>query len=335
MERFGDARPRLVNMYGITETTVHVTYRPLSRADLERPGVSPIGTPIPDLEVHLLDDALRPVPAGEVGEIVVAGPGLSRGYLSRPALTAERFPVWNGRRVYRSGDLGRQHADGELEYLGRRDDQVKVRGFRVEPGEVESVVRRDPAVRDAAVLGVEAPAGGTRLVAWIVPEDGAPAGDEALRAHAARFLPEYMLPSAFVRVDAIPLTANGKVDRSALPAPSDARPPLAVAYEETASEWERRLADVWTKVLGVSRVGRRDNFFDVGGTSLLAAEAAEELRRLFGRTLPDTAVFEHPTIESLARLLDRGESAAPPRVSERARRQREAAAAARPWGARG
>ncbi len=336
IDRFGDERPRLVNMYGITETTVHVTYRPILRADLEKTGVSPIGVPIPDLDVLLLDEKLAPVADGTVGEIFVAGPGVARGYKNRAELTAQRFLLREGRRLYRSGDLGRRNAAGDLEYLGRGDDQVKIRGFRVELGEIETVLRRQPAVLDAAVLAADGPSGEKRLVAWVVLRKGAAAGDDELRSHAAVSLPEYMLPAAFVRVDALPLTANGKIDRAALPAPTDERPPLNVEFSAPASEWERRLSAVWASVLGVPDVGRRDNFFDLGGSSLLAAEAHEELRRRFGCELPVTALFECPTIETLARLLEEPANASRgPRVADRARRQREAAAAPPPRRSRG
>jgi amino acid adenylation domain-containing protein len=322
--RFGDERPRLVNMYGITETTVHVTYRPIARADLEKKGVSPIGVPIPDLEVLLLDAEKKPVADGETGEIFVAGAGVARGYLNRPDLTTARFLELGGRRVYRSGDLGRRGAGGDLEYLGRMDDQVKIRGFRVELGEIETVLRRHAAVQDAAVLAVGDAGGDKRLVAWVVLR--ADADDDALRAHAARSLPEYMVPSAFVRVEALPLTANGKIDRAALPEPAAERPRLAVAFAAPASEWERRLSGIWGSVLKIPRVGRRDNFFDLGGSSVLAVEAHEELVRRFGCDVPVTALFEHPTVEALAALLERPAApAAAPSVAERARRQREAA----------
>lgn len=336
IDRFGDERPRLVNMYGITETTVHVTYRPIRRADLEKSGVSPIGVPIPDLEVLLLDETLAPVADGTVGEIFVAGPGVARGYRNRPELTAQRFLERDGRRLYRSGDLGRRGASGDLEYLGRGDDQVKIRGFRVELGEIETVLRRHAAVQDAAVLAADGPGGEKRLVAWVVLRGGASAGDDELRAHAALSLPEYMLPSALVRVDALPLTANGKIDRAALPEPAEARPQLKVEFSAPASEWERRLSEVWASVLGVPHVGRRDNFFDLGGSSVLAAEAHEELRRRFACDLPVTALFEYPTIEALARLLEGPEAAARgPNVADRARRQREAATAPPPRRSRG
>ncbi|HYX24290.1 MAG TPA: amino acid adenylation domain-containing protein, partial [Thermoanaerobaculia bacterium] len=219
-ERHGDERPRLINMYGITETTVHVTYRELSWQDVSR-AVSAVGCPIPDLGVYLLDSTLQLVPVGVPGEIHVGGAGLAEGYLSRPELTAERFipnPFGDaGSRLYKSGDLARRLPDGDLEYLGRIDHQVKVRGFRIELGEIESALVRHPAVREAVVLAVDGP--DRRLVAWVVPASGEAVSLSELRSFVAQSLPDYMLPSALVLLDSLPLTPNGKIDRRALPAP--------------------------------------------------------------------------------------------------------------------
>ncbi len=223
--RHGDQQPRLVNMYGITETTVHVTYRPVERQDVKR---SVIGRPIPDLGLYVLDGEFQPLPVGVPGEIHVGGAGLARGYLGRPELTAERFipNAWGepGSRLYRSGDLARRLPDGDLEYLGRIDHQVKVRGFRIELGEIESALAAHPAVREAVVLARDSVtgAGEKRLVAYVVPAGDAPALAE-LRDALAGSLPEYMLPSALVVLEKLPLTANGKVDRRALPEPEAVR----------------------------------------------------------------------------------------------------------------
>ncbi|HYX23529.1 MAG TPA: amino acid adenylation domain-containing protein, partial [Thermoanaerobaculia bacterium] len=231
-ERHGDERPRLINMYGITETTVHVTWREVVREDVAR-AVSAVGCPIPDLGVYLLDSALQPVPVGVPGEIHVGGAGLAEGYLGRPELTAERFipnPFGEaGSRLYRSGDLARRLPDGDLEYLGRIDHQVKIRGFRIELGEIESALVRHPAVREAVVLAVDDPerAGDRRLVAWVVPSAGEAPSLSDLRSFVGQSLPDYMLPSALVLLDALPLTANGKIDRRALPAPEKERPDVA------------------------------------------------------------------------------------------------------------
>ena len=222
VRRRGIARPRLVNMYGITETTVHVTWRTLTRGDVEAGGASPIGVPIPDLSAHVLDPAGEPRPEGETGELYVGGAGLARGYLGRPALTAQRFvpdPFSGvpGARLYRSGDLARRLPGGGLEYLGRIDDQVKLRGFRIELGEIEGVLREHPSVADAVVL-VQGEGAEARLVAWIVPARAPAEGTlpRALRAWARSRLPDYMMPSAIHVLDRLPLTRNGKVDRGAL-----------------------------------------------------------------------------------------------------------------------
>ncbi|WP_044438013.1 non-ribosomal peptide synthetase, partial [Skermanella aerolata] len=268
----GDAAV-LVNMYGITETTVHVTYRALTEADALGGRGSEIGRPLADLQVHLLDGRLEPVPAGVVGEIFVGGGGVARGYRNRPDLTAERFvpdpfgPA--GARLYRSGDLARRLADGSLEYLGRADQQVKVRGFRIEPGEIEAALARQPGVREALVLALPGPAGDLRLVAYVATGDGT--GDvTAWRRSLGATLPDYMVPSAFVVIDAFPLTHHGKIDRKALPAPEAATG--TGAGEAPATPAELILAAVWSDVLGVPKVGRDDNFFALGGDSILSLQ---------------------------------------------------------------
>jgi amino acid adenylation domain-containing protein len=300
-EANGDAAPVLVNMYGITETTVHVTYRELGWADVEQAGASPIGARIPDLRTYLLDPAGEPVPVGVPGELYVGGAGVARGYLGRPELTAERFvadPFGGepGARLYRSGDLGRWRADGSLEYLGRTDHQVKVRGFRIELGEIEARLQEHPGVRDAVVLAREDTPGDTRLVAYVVGDESA--GAEALRAHLGQALPAYMVPAAYVRLEEWPLTAHGKLDRKALPAPEgDAY--AARAYEAPVGPAEQALAEVWTEVLGIERVGRHDNFFELGGHSLLAVQVIARMRQR-GLHLEVRALFTAPTLAELA-----------------------------------
>jgi len=313
VERRGDERPLLVNMYGITETTVHVTYRVIRRADVLAGSASPIGVPIPDLSVQLLDERGRMVPIGVVGEMYVGGAGVARGYLGRPGLTAVRFipdPFGApGGRLYRSGDRARWLPDGGLEFRGRADDQVKVRGFRIEPGEIESVLREHPSVREAVVLprgtGDE-----TRLAAWIVAAgDPAPAPTE-LRAHLSARLPDYMVPAAFVPVDALPLTRNGKVDRRALPDPDPASSSAGSVPPRTPTETE--LARIWAELLGVERVGAEDGFFALGGHSLLATRVTTRVRVAFGVELPLRAVFESPTLSALAAAVDRLSGGASP-----------------------
>ncbi|HEY0512064.1 MAG TPA: amino acid adenylation domain-containing protein [Thermoanaerobaculia bacterium] len=304
-ERHGDERTRLINMYGITETTVHVTYRPVTREDAEAEGLgSRIGRPIPDLSVHLLDPDLNLVPEGVPGEIHVGGAGLSRGYLNRPELTAERFipdPFADrpGARLYRSGDLARVRPGGDLEYLGRRDHQVKVRGFRIELGEIEAALARHPAVRDAVVLA-SGHVGETRLAAYVVaPPEGAPAAHD-LRAFLKVSLPEYMIPSAFVVLDALPLTAHGKVDRKALPQPEAVRSEPEQTFVAPRSEVETAVAAIWREVLGVERVGVQDDFFLLGGHSLSAARILSRVRDALGVDLSLAVIFETPTVEGLA-----------------------------------
>ncbi|MBW8848812.1 MAG: amino acid adenylation domain-containing protein, partial [Burkholderiales bacterium] len=255
-------RTQLVNMYGITETTVHVTYRPLSPEDVQR-SASPIGVPIPHLRVVLLDAQGQLVPMGVIGEIYVGGTGLTRGYLNRPELTAERFlpdpfAAEPGARMYKTGDLGRWRidpdGDGAIEFLGRNDYQVKLRGFRIELGEIEARLLAHPVVREAAVLAREDQPGQPRLVAYVVGEPAQPETlPETLRAHLASALPEYMVPAAYVGLDALPLTHNGKLDRRALPAPEDTAFGQ-LAYEAPHGELEATLASIWSELLGVQRI---------------------------------------------------------------------------------
>ncbi|HEX5720801.1 MAG TPA: amino acid adenylation domain-containing protein [Thermoanaerobaculia bacterium] len=296
----GGGTPSLVNMYGITETTVHVTYRPLSQKDLLTPWRSPIGVPIPDLSLHVLQNG-EPVPIGVPGELCVGGAGVARGYLGRPDLTAERFvPAPGGARLYRSGDLARRLPSGELEYLGRIDQQVKLRGFRIEPAEIEAALATVPGVREAAVvLRNDLPAG-PGLVAYVVG-DGLSAG-EILPILRGR-LPEHMVPGHFVFLRALPLTVNGKLDRRALPVPEGARPALARAYVEPRTALERVLAGAWEEALGVDRVGVEDGFFDLGGHSLLATQMISWVRETFEAEVPLRELFERPTVAALATAL--------------------------------
>ncbi len=302
-ERFGDGEPRLVNMYGITETTVHVTYRPLSAADCRR-DVSPIGEPIPDLQTYVLDARLEPVPEGVPGELFVGGAGVARGYLERPELTAERFrpnPFGDG-TLYRTGDRAR-HLNGELLYLGRLDDQVKIRGFRIELGEIESVITEHPDVAATAAAIREDTPGDRRLVAYVVPERGrTPAADD-LRDHVQTRLPAFMVPSAFVTVEGLPLTPNGKLDRAALPPPPDYERP-ADQFVAPTTATERRIAEIWQEVLGLDAVAAGDSFFHLGGHSLLAARVVTKVRYEFEVDLSVRALFEHPVLASFAADVD-------------------------------
>ncbi|HSU17312.1 amino acid adenylation domain-containing protein, partial [Longimicrobium sp.] len=305
MERHGDERPRLVNMYGITETTVHVTYRVITRADLERGG-SPIGVPIPDLSLHVLDSRMEPVPPGVPGELFVGGAGVARGYLNRPELTAGRFvrdpfSADPAARLYRTGDRARRRADGELEYLGRADQQVKIRGFRIETGEVEAVLAAHPEVSAAAVVARDEGGGERRLVAYVVAAPGTAARPaSALRAHVAERLPDYMVPAAFVALDALPLTGNGKLDRRALPAPEEAEGARAAdAYVAPATPAEVELAEVYREVLGVERVGVDDNYFALGGDSIRSVLVVAAARRR-GLAISIRQLHRHQTVRDLA-----------------------------------
>ncbi|VTU20194.1 Polyketide synthase PksJ [Variovorax sp. PBL-E5] len=308
-ERHGDVRPQLINMYGITETTVHVTYRPVSLQDLEQRRGSMIGRPIPDLRVHLLGEDLKPVAAGETGEIVVSGAGVSNGYLRRPELSAQRFIDWTDPatgetlRAYRSGDLGRADADGDIECLGRMDHQVKIRGFRIETDEIENLLLRHPGVRECAVIArTDHGDGEARLVAYVVPSSARIAGP-ALRAHLARDLPQFMLPAAFVDLPALPLTENGKLDRRALPAPPRERPELAAPFQEPSTPLETQVCQVFADVLDIDRAGVFDNFFELGGTSLAVIRALEKLAHAGSRKLGVTDFFHEPTPRALAQAL--------------------------------
>ncbi|HEX4546809.1 non-ribosomal peptide synthetase [Pseudomonas sp.] len=304
-ERFGDQQPTLVNMYGITETTVHVTYRAIRLADLDGKAQSPIGLPIRDLRWYLLDSQLQPVPMGVAGELYIAGAGLARGYHGRFDLTAERFvpsPFDASQRLYRSGDLARQRHDGSIDYLGRIDQQVKIRGFRIELGEIEAALLAQPGVRHA-VLSVHDDEGGPQLCAYVVAEQ-TPADPlawrDSLRAALKVDLPDYMVPSHWLLLDALPLTSNGKLDRKALPLP-DAQV-LQRPYEAPEGELERQLAAIWADVLGVAQVGRRDNFFELGGHSLLAAQASARVELELGIELALRALFESSDLQAYAAM---------------------------------
>uniref|UniRef100_UPI000572803B non-ribosomal peptide synthetase n=1 Tax=Burkholderia pseudomallei TaxID=28450 RepID=UPI000572803B len=326
-------RTQLVNMYGITETTVHVTYYALRAEDAMRLGASPIGVRIPDLQLYVLDDRREPVPMGVTGELYVGGAGVARGYLNRPELTRERFiddPFVAGGRLYKTGDLARWRTDGSLEYLGRNDFQVKIRGFRIELGEIEAQLAKVAGVREVVVLARDsaaevhdsatehatpnalspspetstataaatatatATATEKRLVAYYTGD----ADVAALRAQAAQHLPSYMVPSAYVRLDAWPLTPNGKLDRRALPAPADDAYARA-EYEAPQGAKEEALAAIWRELLHVERVSRHDNFFELGGHSLLAIGVIERMRRE-GLHTDVRSIFNAQTLSDLA-----------------------------------
>ena len=323
--RFGATGPDLVNMYGITETTVHVTRRVLSSVDCEN-DASPIGEPIPDLQVYVLDRHLEPVPAGVPGELFIAGAGVARGYLNRPELTEERFlpnPFGPG-RLYRSGDGARYREDGELEFLGRLDDQVKIRGFRIELGEIQATLADHEAVGESVVVPSETGRGDTQLAAYVVPtrdaagavrrllagrddggadEGGRWATPEALRIDLREWLgqklPAYMVPASLTLLPELPLTPNGKLDRRALPAPIWEEQGAA-SFTAPRTPVELQIAEIWTEILGLERIGVEDDFFHLGGHSLLAARVVTQVRELFEIGLSVRALFERPTLAAFA-----------------------------------
>ncbi len=314
--RFGDERPALVNMYGITETTVHVTHRRICVADTTQPA-SVIGTSLLDLDLYVLDEHGDPAPPRIRGELYVSGDGLARGYLGRPELTATRFvpdPFSRspGARMYRTGDVARWQADASLEYLGRIDHQVKIRGFRIELGEIEAAISASPGVTGAMVLAREDTPGDKRLAAYVVAAGGA-LDVQSLKASLSKALPEYMVPSAFVVLDHFPLTTNGKIDRKALPKPDLAS--SAAEYVAPRTPREETLVELWKSLLGVSRVGVHDDFFALGGHSLLVMKLVAKLRDMFAQEIAVQTVFTSPTVAELARKLDSGELIIAPPIS--------------------
>ncbi len=307
-QRFGDRQPQLVNMYGITETTVHVTYRPVSEADLEGGLVSPIGGTIPDLSWYILDRDLNPVPRGAVGELYIGRAGLARGYLRRPGLSATRFvpnpfPGGAGERLYRTGDLARFQADGNIEYIGRIDHQVKVRGFRIELGEIEAALAGLAGVRDAVVLAHDG-VGGTQLVGYVVADSAEDAERlrESLRESLKRHLPDYMVPAHLMLLERMPLTVNGKLDRQALPQPDASL--SQQAYRAPGSELEQRIAAIWSEILGVERVGLDDNFFELGGHSLLLLMLKERIGDTCQATLSISQLMTHASVAEQAACIE-------------------------------
>ncbi|KJK33575.1 thioester reductase, partial [Streptomyces variegatus] len=303
--RFHSLLPaRLHNLYGPTEATVDVTFHPCT-TDGDPHIAPPIGRPIANTRVYVLDAGLRPVPPGVPGELYLAGAGLARGYLNRPGLTAERFTAdpygAPGARMYRTGDLATWNADGALRYLGRTDDQVKLRGFRIELGEIEAALAACPGVSGTAVMIREDRPGDHRLVGYTVMEAGAVLDQQDVRAQLGRTLPEYMVPTAVVALDGLPLTPNGKLDRRALPAPDQAG--AGTVSRSPRNDREEVLAGLFAEVLGLESVGIDDDFFALGGHSLLATRLVGRIRTVVGAEVDLRTVFTRPTVAELAENL--------------------------------
>ncbi|WP_326491858.1 non-ribosomal peptide synthetase [Pseudomonas sp. AA27] len=308
-ERFGEDRDNLINMYGITETTVHVTYRPIRFTDTQQPG-SPIGAAIPDLSMYVLDADFNPVAKGCTGELHVGHAGLARGYHNRASLTAERFvpdPFSSeGGRLYRTGDLARYRSQDVIEYVGRIDHQVKIRGFRIELGEIEARLQEHAAVREVLVLDIDG-AGGKQLAAYLIAQD--PSADHAvlrdtLKQHLKANLPDYMVPTHFLVLEQWPLTANGKLDRKALPKPDASQ--LQQGYVAPRTELEQQLAAIWSEVLKVEQVGLHDNFFELGGHSLLATQVSSRIRQRLELEVPLRSLFESADLQAFAQAAGQG-----------------------------
>ncbi|MBD2208314.1 amino acid adenylation domain-containing protein [Nostoc linckia FACHB-104] len=320
-ERFFEClNSELHNLYGPTEAAIDVTFWCCQANNHQK--IVPIGRPIANTKIYILDKQLQPVPIGVPGELHIGGVGLARGYWNRPQLTNEKFinsPFDSSKYLYKTGDLARYRADGTIEYLGRIDRQVKVRGFRIELGEIEAVITQNPSVREIVVIAQE-----NRLIAYVVPKTTFAVNE--LRHFLKEKLPEYMLPSALIVLTALPLTPNGKVDHSALPAPDKLRPELANNYQAPQSDVETSIARVWKQVLHLEKVGIHDNFFDLGGHSLLVVQVNNKLREILQRDLSVVEIFQNPTIKSLAEHLNQ-KSSAPTTLGEmrqRVNKQREA-----------
>jgi AMP-binding enzyme/AMP-binding enzyme C-terminal domain/Phosphopantetheine attachment site len=316
----------IVNMYGPTETTIWSSTHRVEQTD----HTVSIGQPIANTQIYVLDRYLQPIPVGLPGELHIAGTGLALGYYNHPDLTAQRFipnPFSHqpGARLYRTGDLARYLKGGSIEFLGRIDQQVKVRGFRIELEEIEAVLNQHEGVAEAVVTVREDAPGDKRLVAYLVPTSWQPQNGEQLEAFLGQKLPDYMIPSSFVMLDKLPLTSNGKVDRKSLPAVEGARKQLKSEYTQPKGELEQLIAGVWGRALNLNKVGREDNFFDLGGHSLLLAQVHGQLSQALNRSLPLIKMLEHPTVRSLARFLsqEQGDSLSIQRSHDRAGKLRE------------
>jgi acyl-coenzyme A synthetase/AMP-(fatty) acid ligase/acyl carrier protein len=309
LQLWRDAAPeaRLINEYGPTETVVGCCVYEVQPGD-PRTGSVPIGRPIANTQLYVLDVSLEPVPPGVVGELYIGGAGVALGYLNRPELTAERFltdPFSGvpGARIYKTGDLARYRTDGTLEYLGRADDQVKVRGYRVELGEIEAALAAQPHVQSCAVVAREDEPGKRVLVAYVIPRDRETPSTDELRGFLRERLPEYMVPAQFVYLDALPLTPNGKVDRKALPVPSSESSGAGKGGAPRTKS-EETIAAIWSELLRIDGIGIHDDFFDLGADSLTATALVAKLRGIFGVDLSLASLFERPTVAGVSEIID-------------------------------
>ena len=302
---------KILNHYGPTETTVGSLTFAVDGTDHAAGSLTvPIGRPIANMRAYILDPRLRPVPTGVTGELYIGGEGVADGYVNQPGETAARFmpdPFVSdpAARVYRTGDLARHLSDGNIEFVGRADHQVKVRGFRVELGEIEAVLAESRSVRQAVVIVCGDPAGDQRVVAYVTPSAAAALSQDELRASAREKLPDYMIPSSFVVLSTMPLTPNGKVDRAALPAPDESRPDQQRVFVAPRTPVEKELANIWASLLKLSEVGAHDNFFELGGHSLLATRVVSQMRKVFRIEIPLGSLFESPTVAASAEIIER------------------------------
>jgi aryl carrier-like protein len=317
----------LHNLYGPTEAAIDVTYWACQPNSNEKK--VPIGRPIANIQIYILDKHLQPVPLGVSGELHIGGVGLARGYWNKLELTQEKFissPFQSGQFLYKTGDLARYRSDGNVEYLGRIDHQVKIRGFRIELGEIEAVLGQHPKVRETVVVAREDIPNNQRLVAYVVPASEITFSAQELRDYIKEKLPDYMVPSAIVELNKLPLSPNGKIDRRALPVPEIQRLDLKEAYEAPNSEVERAIAKIWLEILHLEQVGINDNFFDLGGNSLLMVQINHKLREILNYDISVVEMFQNPTIKSLAKYINISskETSAFEPLNNRIQKQREA-----------
>ncbi|WFU79136.1 amino acid adenylation domain-containing protein [Bradyrhizobium sp. CIAT3101] len=318
VERHGDQSPRLVNMYGITETTVHVTYRPLNKDDIFSEARSLIGTPIPDLRLYVLDAKQRPVPPGVIGEIYVGGAGVANGYLNLPELSAERFvpdpfSKTPNRRMYKSGDLAKVLSTGDIEYIGRADNQLKIRGFRIEAGEIEAALAEHPAVQQAVVVARKDDGGSPKIIAYYVAKEGDPIAPAELREHLQNKLPPHMIPHALMAIDSVPLTINGKVDQKRLPTPESGSAFQSRNYVAPTSPQELSLAGIVREILKIEKIGITDNWFELGADSLHVFQITSRAVKA-GLPITPKLVLQQRTISRILAELSQNQPAAQAQV---------------------